>query len=725
MAVLSASPTLRGLYAALLLLFVPAAQAQQGTIRQDRELSEKFSNAERLFWLDNWVKARDLYAECEEGYATSDPAKALISKFSRLRADAETKLSYTTVSRLIAADLERSVARNHPDVRLRGLLVKATADLSIHDPSISGREWQQVRELAHSLKESGWEERAEGELGIVAYLRGETEQAITLNTEAFEKAKRMSDVAGMIRDLSLKGVGLLERNTPDHAITYFDQALELVRTNPDTRFPLMAYMGKAQALDMTGDDHGSGELLIQAKKFVDNVGMTVYRADLLIALGSRAAKHGNLAEAELEFDQAATAARESHMPRPFADAVFHGVQVREQTGDWIGASQLIWSGLQADRKLIDIQFLPQHLAEAAQIEAHLGNIATAEEYLSQASDVIEGALATAPSESVKASLIATMSEVYVADFRLALEQEHNLAKAFSILEQARGRVMADHLRSQVEGNFQSTPRAKELEQQIANTQLTLLSSPSNPVQRGELLEQLDETESELEPLEFAHDSVRRPVHVAPISLNALENSLAPNELLVEYVLGSTSSFALAITRESAHAYPLQSLSSIQPSVDQYTREVGGTAVITESERRRARQLFDAVLAPIEELRQKDRLIVIPDSVLNLVGFDSLVDDNNRFLVRTHTVSYAPSATVLMMLRKRPQNPDARYSLLAFGAPELPNQTKSESANHSAPTRELLDLEGGTITNLKAAAGEVYLGYLWELKPQKVSSNESR
>jgi len=71
----------------------------------------------------------------------------------------------------------------------------------------------------------------------------------------------------------------------------------------------MAYMGKAQALDMTGDDHGSGELLIEAKRFVDNVGMIVYRADLLIALGSHAAKHGKLAEAKSYFEQAATAAQ--------------------------------------------------------------------------------------------------------------------------------------------------------------------------------------------------------------------------------------------------------------------------------------------------------------------------------------------------------------------------------------------------------------------------------
>ena len=42
-------------------------------------------------------EARNLYADCEVGFARSDPSKALICEFSRLRADAETNLSYVTV----------------------------------------------------------------------------------------------------------------------------------------------------------------------------------------------------------------------------------------------------------------------------------------------------------------------------------------------------------------------------------------------------------------------------------------------------------------------------------------------------------------------------------------------------------------------------------------------------------------------------------------------------
>src|SRR5689334_366849 len=107
MAFLSARFGLRGVLALCSLGMLQATTSP----KPDAPLIHKFQEAERLFWLDNWVKARNLYADCEVRFAKSDPAKALICKFSRLRADAETNLSYYTVSKLIATDLEGQTAR--------------------------------------------------------------------------------------------------------------------------------------------------------------------------------------------------------------------------------------------------------------------------------------------------------------------------------------------------------------------------------------------------------------------------------------------------------------------------------------------------------------------------------------------------------------------------------------------------------------------------------------
>ena len=501
-----------------------------------RRLTDEFLEAERLYWLDNWVKARPLYADCERGFAVSDPAKALICKFSRLRADAETNLSYSAVSRTIARDLETERARTHPQVRLRGLIVKATADLSTHDPVLSGQEWEQVEELAHSLKENGWEGRAKGELGIVAYLRGDTAKAVALNTESFQTAKELHDVAGMIRAFSLKGVGLLERKAADQALPYFEQALDLARANPDVRFPLMAYMGKSQALASQGDTAGASRLLEQANEFVEHVGMTVYKADLAIALGVQAEKRGRLADAEAEFDRACAAAKLSHMPRPFADAMFHKIELRERNSDWRGAEKLIPAALTADRELIDIQFLPQHLAEAAEIELRIGNVARAREYLSQANDVIEAALTKAPSPSIERSLIATMNGVFVQRFELALNHDSNLARAFEILEDGRSRVIVGHLRSAVTESQLRNARTDALNAEIATIQLNLISSAHTPADRSRLLQSLDEAEAKLEAAQFSRRRSSHALRPSLVPLPTIQSSLSPDELLIEYVV---------------------------------------------------------------------------------------------------------------------------------------------------------------------------------------------
>jgi CHAT domain-containing protein len=702
MAIFSARHALRGVVALLSATALSCAARAQA----NNDLQGEFRQAERLFWLDNWVKARDLYAYGERSFAGIDPAKALICKFSRLRADAETNLSYYRVSKLISTDLETQTARFHPEVRLRGLIVKAAADLSIRDPVLSGQEWEEAERLAHTLKEEGWEARAKGELGIVAYLQGDTAKAVALNTEYLLTAKKLNDVAGMIRALSLKGVGLLERNAADQAVAYFDQALDLARANPDVRFPLMAYMGKSQALEAQGDGAGAARLLAEANQFVETIGMTVYKADLAIALGVQAEKRGSLAQAEEEFDQACRAATLSHMPRPFADAMFHKIELRQRQSNWSGAEHLIPAALKADRELIDIQFLPQHLGQAAEIEIHIGNIERAREYLSQANDVIEAALARAPSPSIERSLIATMSNVFVEQFELALNQDRNLPKAFAIVENARSRVIARHLRS---SDYQApigNTRARVLNAEIARIQLNLVSSAYTPRERSRSLQSLAAAESELETVQLAQ---HRPLHggrTVPLPLSVIQDTLSPDELIIEYVVGDKNSFALAITKEFARAYELPKAKDLDVLVSGYTQEVVRTDSIPEESRHQARRLFDAVLGPIAELEGKKRVIIVPDGGLDSVAFESLTDQHNQYFIRSHIVSYIPSATLLHILRNRPTNSGAPYSILAFAAPELPRQLASTDGGTTDVTRALLDIHGGRVPRLRSASGEV-------------------
>jgi len=58
------------------------------------------------------------------------------------------------------------------------------------------RDWQQVRQLAAELGEKGWANRATGELGMIAFLKGNTGEATKAVQQALEIARTFGDVGG-------------------------------------------------------------------------------------------------------------------------------------------------------------------------------------------------------------------------------------------------------------------------------------------------------------------------------------------------------------------------------------------------------------------------------------------------------------------------------------------------------------------------------------------------
>jgi CHAT domain-containing protein len=72
------------------------------------------------------------------------------------------------------------------------------------------------------------------------------------------------------------------------------------------------------------------------------------------------------------------------------------------------------------------------------------------------------------------------------------------------------------------------------------------------------------------------------------------------------------------------------------------------------------------------LRQNERLIIVPDGKLDMTPLAASVDPQGRYLIETHVISYAPSATVFYML-SAPQRPKPkRVDLLGVGGASYPS-----------------------------------------------------
>jgi CHAT domain-containing protein len=126
----------------------------------------------------------------------------------------------------------------------------------------------------------------------------------------------------------------------------------------------------------------------------------------------------------------------------------------------------------------------------------------------------------------------------------------------------------------------------------------------------------------------------------------------------------------------------------------------------------AKELHSILLGAIHADVSKTRLIVVPDGKLHLLPFDALINEKGDYVLKSHVVTYAPSATVLHLLKTQPANRATNAPLLAIG--DVPyGEGRSLTASNSgrgkatsSPTRGLYDLTGEKLPLLPGTAEEV-------------------
>ncbi|MEM7349196.1 MAG: CHAT domain-containing protein [Acidobacteriota bacterium] len=112
------------------------------------------------------------------------------------------------------------------------------------------------------------------------------------------------------------------------------------------------------------------------------------------------------------------------------------------------------------------------------------------------------------------------------------------------------------------------------------------------------------------------------------------------------------------------------------------------------------ELYDALVAPIEEHLEADRLIIVPHGALHYLPFHAFWD-GDRFLIDRFTLSYAPSASVLAMCCAKPEASSS--GALVLGVPdELTPKIRDEveAVAASLPDSELFVGEAATEARLR-------------------------
>jgi len=661
--------------------------------------SDLYTKAERMYEQGDPYRAAPLFAQAEQQFHTAgDRRDELAAKLGRLHAEADHG-HYKAVKAEVEHDLANPLVQNDPHLRIQALSLLGIIDLNI-DTEAAGSDWAQLLDVATAAHDLKWENRARGELGLVAGLKGDIGKAGIALFKAIGTAEQIGDVSGAITFRVWLANGMAVNGMPEAALKQLDQAIALAQQHGYEQLPFQLIIAKIRAIALLPEPERSKRVPEAKRLFAETLKIAedekVYGAEieLLAQSGQLAAQSGTYVEAEHAFTRAASVAGIAGLKGLEADNELRLANLYLQMQEPQKAAASIAEGMREIDGAEQAYDLPSFIAAEADTQAALGNIRAADALYGRATTLVEGLLVNAPSSQLRSSMISAFSRIYVAHFRLAWDKEHNAVKAFQIIESARGRVLLDAIRN---GRSSSAMSPSRPEMKIAQLQRKLVANSLSDAQQKRVLAEIDGAYDALSASQFGQERTpEAPMHVRPVSLSTLTGLLTPNQVFVEYVLDRSASYAIEVSSAGMMVHQLPQSREIAGLVRSYLQDVkagkNGAA--------QARSLYSALIAPIAA-HNWNSLILVPDGSLHLLPLGALMDDTGEYLLQRASVYVAPSASVLAKIKREPEQ-RAEKPFLGVAFSEV-----SHDPEPVATSRGMSDIRSRDIKPLQFSGEEVY------------------
>ena len=369
----------------------------------------------------------------------------------------------------------------------------------------------------------------------------------------------------------------------------------------------------------------------------------------------------------------------------------------------------------------------------------MGRYSEAESLFSRAVDIEEANLArllAIGSEPQKQSYMATLTGTTYAIHTLALQLDSPQAPHLGLttLLRRKGRILdtvTDSLRI-VRQELADDPEAQaQLDELIAvRSQLATLVThgqgelePEQYRQRYDhLVQQEQDLESRLNRLSSAFQAVNEPVTIA-----AVQAQIPDDAALVEFVRYRSydfeaefidrwgddryAAYILKSTGEPQVVYlgPAEAIVSLVRDFRWALQDSSREA--TKTVHPSGRALYAQILQPLSDsLSEVDHLLLSPDGALNLIPFEALVTDQDRYLIEDYRLSYLTSGRDLVRLGALPNsqnpslivaNPDYNQADTPIAA--TPATTRGQQNRRSA---DLATLSFGALPGTKTEVNEL-------------------
>src|SRR6185503_11427490 len=350
-------------------------------------------------------------------------------------------------------------------------------------------------------------------------------------------------------------------------------------------------------------------------------------------------------------------------------------------------------------------------------------------FLSTTKDVFDdGANAFAEMSLLTAAPSATSAEALNGK---ALEYA---SEAFRITEQSRARSLLDLLSETNAAVTEGIPadllkrkqdnldRQQEIAEELTGISLSADADKKKP---SDLESDLEKLQTEFEEIEnqirtasprYASLTAGKPLSLAEVQSGVLDDQT----VLLEYSLGSDASYLWTVTKSAVSLYKLparQVLDKLATDLraqlipSKLQRRIVGIDVMADNQRglgvsatpfaedaaafvTASSALYKAALEPAATALGEKRLLIVADGALNYVPFEALVKSPESadysslpYLIKSNEIIYAPSASVVGVIRQQNNNRAGRAMLILADPVFNSNDARAKGAAASANESE--------------------------------------
>jgi CHAT domain-containing protein/Tfp pilus assembly protein PilF len=538
--------------------------------------------------------------------------------------------------------------------------------------------------LSRSSGDADAEQTSEYNLSALYQRKGQLQKAVDVILRLI--ARGGNDGLGpQYRNL---GALYLELGDPERARESYERSREEYRKAGEPDGEVDSLIGVASVFQKTGNPKEALATIEQARKIAPEESWKTAHY-----LGRAQSEAGLPAKALTSLNRALKIAQESRNRLNEATTllVLGSLYVRQTQP--VLAAERFGQAIQLGRVIEAPAIVAPGLLQRALVYKAQGRLREALNDADQAREIVESTRRNIAGQDLKASFFADQRKLYELSVDLMVRlarlhpEEDYPARAFEVSEASQARGLLDLLaegRIDVRQGLSPELRLREdrLADELSRIQLELRNDDPKPERRQHLQAEMGRLDRERGQLEVEirsqnqrYADVRYP---RPLKLSEIQSQLIDEHTaLLEFALGEDRSVLFVVTRKEMKIFELPPAGEIDRQVRRLRKAVEQESLLTRGDYlESAFQLYRDLLAPAAgTLEGIPNLLIVPDGSLYYVPFEALLTESAwgraykdlPYVLRRHSIAYAPSASVLAGLiePREDAGPASRKQLVAF------------------------------------------------------------